>query len=38
MVFPYGWAITGLVVCSMIGITLGFYPAWKVASLHPIER
>ena len=37
MVFPYGWAITGLVVCSLIGITFGFYPAWKAASLHPIE-
>jgi putative ABC transport system permease protein len=37
MVFPYGWAITGLVVCSLIGIGFGFYPAWKAASLHPIE-
>jgi putative ABC transport system permease protein len=37
MVFPYGWAIAGLVVCSVIGITFGFYPAWKAASLHPIE-
>jgi len=37
MVFPYGWAITGLVVCSVIGIGFGFYPAWKAASLHPIE-
>ncbi|HVT05146.1 MAG TPA: ABC transporter permease [Thermoanaerobaculia bacterium] len=37
MVFPYGWAITGLVVCSIIGITFGFYPAWKAASLHPID-
>jgi len=37
MVFPWGWTITGLVVCSMIGIGFGFYPAWKAASLHPIE-
>jgi putative ABC transport system permease protein len=36
-VFPWGWAITGLVVCSVIGIGFGFYPAWKAASLHPIE-
>jgi putative ABC transport system permease protein len=36
-VFPYGWALTGLVVCSVIGIAFGFYPAWKAASLHPIE-
>jgi len=37
MVFPWDWAITGLVVCSVIGIGFGFYPAWKAASLHPIE-
>jgi putative ABC transport system permease protein len=37
LVFPWGWALTGLVVCSIIGIAFGFYPAWKAASLHPIE-
>jgi len=37
MVFPWFWAITGLVVCSAIGIGFGSYPAWKAASLHPIE-
>ena len=37
MVFPWGWTIVGLVVCSIIGIGFGFYPAWKAASLHPIE-
>jgi putative ABC transport system permease protein len=37
MVFPWGWALTGLVVCSVIGIGFGWYPAWKAASLHPIE-
>jgi len=36
-VFPWGWAVAGLVVCSVIGITFGFYPAWKAASLDPIE-
>jgi putative ABC transport system permease protein len=36
-VFPYGWAIAGLLVCSGIGIVFGFYPAWKAASLDPIE-
>ena len=37
MVFPWGWALTGLVVCSVIGISFGLYPAWKAASLHPID-
>jgi putative ABC transport system permease protein len=37
MVFPWGWALTGLLVCSAIGIGFGWYPAWKAASLHPID-
>jgi putative ABC transport system permease protein len=37
MVFPWGWALTGLIVCSLIGTGFGWYPAWKAASLHPIE-
>jgi putative ABC transport system permease protein len=37
MVFPWGWALTGLIVCSLIGTGFGWYPAWKAASLHPID-
>jgi putative ABC transport system permease protein len=37
LVFPYGWAIAGLVVCSAIGIGFGLYPAYRAASLDPIE-
>ncbi|MDP2137786.1 MAG: ABC transporter permease [Candidatus Didemnitutus sp.] len=37
VVFPWDWAAIGLVVCSAIGIGFGFYPAWKAASLDPIE-
>ena len=36
-IFPWGWAIAGMVVCSAIGIGFGYYPAWKAASLDPIE-
>ncbi len=37
VVFPWGWAAAGLLVCSAIGIGFGLYPAWKAASLDPIE-
>jgi putative ABC transport system permease protein len=37
MIFPWGWATAGLLVCSGIGIIFGFYPAWKAARLDPIE-
>jgi putative ABC transport system permease protein len=37
MVFPWGWALTGLIVCSLIGIGFGWYPARKAATLDPIE-
>ena len=36
-VIPIDWAIIGLVVCSLIGIGFGIYPAWKAAQLDPIE-
>jgi len=37
LIFPYGWAIVGLVVCSAIGIGFGFYPAYRAAALDPID-
>jgi putative ABC transport system permease protein len=36
-VFPYDWALIGLIVCSFIGIIFGVYPAWKAANLDPVE-
>lgn len=35
--FPVDWAVIGLVVCSMVGVTFGVYPAYKAASVDPIE-
>jgi len=37
IIFPFGWAIAGLVVCSVIGIGFGLYPAYRAAALDPIE-
>lgn len=37
VIFPWAWAAIGLIVCSGIGIGFGFYPAYKAASLDPIE-
>ncbi|MGZ5441916.1 MAG: ABC transporter permease [Thermoanaerobaculia bacterium] len=37
MVFPWGWALIGLIVCSLIGTGFGWYPAFKAARLDPIE-
>jgi len=36
-VIPMDWVIYGLVVCSIIGIGFGIYPAWRAANLDPIE-
>ena len=35
--FPLDWAIIGLVVCSLVGVIFGVYPAYKAASVDPIE-
>ena len=36
-VIPLDWTIIGLVVCSTIGIGFGSYPAWKAATMDPVE-
>ena len=36
-VVPLDWAIIGLVICSIVGIVFGTYPAYKAANLDPIE-
>jgi len=35
--FPADWAIIGLVICSLVGVIFGSYPAHKAANLDPIE-
>ncbi len=37
VIIPYDWAVIGLVICSVVGIVFGTYPAHKAANLDPIE-
>jgi putative ABC transport system permease protein len=37
LIFPFGWALAGLIVCSAIGIGFGYYPAYRAARLDPID-
>jgi len=34
---PVDWVVIGLVICSVVGIVFGTYPAYKAANLDPIE-
>jgi putative ABC transport system permease protein len=34
---PMDWVVIGLVMCSLVGIIFGTYPAWKAAHLDPID-
>ncbi len=36
-IIPWDWAAIGLSVCTLVGLVFGVYPAWKAASLDPIE-
>lgn len=34
---PFDWVILGLLICSLVGVIFGTYPAYKAAHLDPIE-
>ena len=36
-VVPVDWVFIGLIICSIVGIIFGTYPAYKAANLDPIE-
>jgi putative ABC transport system permease protein len=35
-VIPWGWVIAGIVVCFLVGMLAGLYPAYKASKLDPI--
>jgi len=35
-VVPWAWVIAGVVVCSLVGLVAGLYPAYKASKLDPI--
>lgn len=36
-VVPWNWTIIGIVICSLVGLLAGLYPALKASRLNPIE-
>ncbi|MEJ5286798.1 MAG: ABC-type antimicrobial peptide transport system, permease component [Candidatus Kapaibacterium sp.] len=37
MHFPISWIILSVIVCTILGISFGAYPAYRAANLDPIE-
>jgi putative ABC transport system permease protein len=37
IVFPVGWVIFSVVICTVLGLIAGVYPAMKAANLDPID-
>ncbi|MBI5856260.1 MAG: ABC transporter permease [Sphingobacteriales bacterium] len=36
-VVPWNWVILGIIICSIVGLLAGLYPAFKAGRLNPIE-
>jgi len=36
-VVPWAWVIGGILICSLVGLAAGIYPAMKAAKLNPIN-
>lgn len=36
-VVPWAWVLLGILICSIVGLLAGLYPAFKASRLNPIE-
>jgi putative ABC transport system permease protein len=36
-VIPWNWVIYGIIICTLVGLLAGLYPALKAGKLNPIE-
>ncbi len=36
-IMPFDWAFFAVVLCTVIGVVFGVYPAWKASNLDPID-
>ncbi len=36
-VVPWSWMFLGIIICSLVGLLAGLYPAYKASRLNPIE-
>ena len=35
-VIPWAWVVAGIIICSLVGLAAGIYPAMKASKLNPI--
>jgi putative ABC transport system permease protein len=34
---PMEWTVVGLIFCTAVGLSFGFWPAWQAAKMNPID-